>query len=434
VTEPQLPERELSRALSDLRDAVRRQAGPAPAAAILRRWAERRQRARRAASAVAAAAAVTAIVVGGVSVVRGDALPQPEPATHSPVAPTPSPGGATPSPVALPSAEPVRPDDPIVGVSWRTATITVPPHPGCPDGSVRLRQESDYVEEASGPTTFPRMTVDLTAVRYGDLTGDGLAEAILEATCLGDSEGSGDGEGQLLVVRRASGGRLTALGWVGPRGGLYSERWVAAGTLYVDVKPWHTDWGYSLGAVRAYRWQVAKGFAEVDTVREFPGLIPVTNRPGAPVDLTPVADRLACPTKLKPGESGLVLRLDGTGAAEAGGTQWSAVQPTAPDWLPHVIHIDGRPRLVVALYCDVADPAEGRLNLAVLERAGDGYRALDVVVPEDPARVLEWRYVDGRLTLMVGEGGTEVPYRWTGTRFAEVTGSDPYDVPHPAGT
>ena len=42
-------ERDLNRALAGMRDAVRRQAGPAPAAAALRRRAERKRRIRQAA-------------------------------------------------------------------------------------------------------------------------------------------------------------------------------------------------------------------------------------------------------------------------------------------------------------------------------------------------------------------------------------------------
>ncbi len=92
-------------------------------------------------------------------------------------------------------------------------------------------------------------------IGYGDLNGDSRPEAILEGLCLTTREDSGDGEGQLLVITRSTTGTLTALDWVGPRGGLYRSIWVIDGQLFVDVQPWHTDWGYSLGQALAYRWQ-----------------------------------------------------------------------------------------------------------------------------------------------------------------------------------
>jgi hypothetical protein len=406
-------EQDLSRALADLRDAVHRRAGTPPAAARLRRLAERRRRTRRAASVLAAAAAVTAIVAGGVTLVRGEALP---PQPGGPGTPTP---GPSPSPSPSPSTRPPAANDPILTVNWSKATIVLPEHRGCPSGTVGLRPVR-YFPEATGKAAGRELRVGLDDVAYGDLTGDGRAEAVLFGTCRQDAEDSGDGQGQLLVVQRGDRGRLTGIGWVGPRGEGITGWWVAGGRLYADVKPHYKDWDYSLGAALAYR-RTAAGFAEVDVSGEYPGLVPVAGRAGVPADLTPVAGRLACRGGDVPDRSSVVLRLDASGSGTAGGTSWDAGQPMAPDTLPHLVDLDGdgRRRLMIALYCGGGNAETGPANLVTLDRTADGYRAIAVLVPEPGPRFNEWRWrlSDRALTLYIGEGAAESRYRWNGRTF-----------------
>jgi hypothetical protein len=424
----QFDEQDLSRALADLRDAVHRRAGTPPAAARLRRLAERQRRARRAASVLAAAVAVTAVVAGGVTLVRGEALPPPQPGESS----TPTPR-RSPVPSPTPSSPPRTPAtpvtaDPITRVNWSKATIELAEHPGCPRGTVKLRPVP-YFPEATGAAGGRQLMIGLDDVAYGDLTGDGRAEAVLKGTCRQDAEDSGDGQGQLLVVRRGDRDKLTGLGWAGPRGEAITGWWVAGGLLYADAKPHYKDWDYSLGAALAYRW-TASGFTEVDVSEEFPGLVPVAGRAGVPADLTPVVDRLACRDGDVPDRSSVMLRLDAGGKGAAGGTTWDAGQPLTPDTLPHLVDLDGdgRRRLMVALYCGGADAETGPANLVVLERSADGYRAITVVIPEPGPRFHEWRWrLDQRvLSLFIGEGAAESRYRWNGRTFdpldAEPTG------------
>jgi hypothetical protein len=420
-------ERDLNRALAGMRDAVRRQAGPAPAAAALRRRAERQRRIRRAATTLAAAAAVTVVVAGGVTVVRGEAARPPQPAgpTASPSVPPPS-ASAAPTP---PTPEPTRPTtDPITKVNWGKATIELPEHQGCPSGRVRFTKDQ-FLPEATGRSNGSDFKVMFEPARvvYGDLTGDGRAEAVLSAICLAvDGEDSGDGQGQLLVIQRDDRGRLTGVGWVGQRGAIFSGWWVAQSLLYTDVKPWHTDWGYSLGAARAYRL-TGDDFVEVDVTEIYPGLLPVKGRRGAAADLSPVADRIACRDGDLPERDDVSLSLSADGLGTAGGTEWNAGQPMAPDSLPHLVDLDGdgRRRLVVALYCGGADAETGPANVVVLERSGRGYRAVAVVVPERGTRMHEWRYADRVLTLYLGEGAAEYRYRWTGSGFVPMDFSPP---------
>jgi hypothetical protein len=416
-------ERDLNRALAGMRDAVRRQAGPAPAAAALRRRAERQRRVRRAATTLAAAAAVAAVVAGGVTVVRGEAARPPQPAgpTASPAVPPPSATPTPPPPTPEPTSSPRLPTtDPITKVNWGKATIELPAHQGCPSGRVRFTEDR-FLPEATGRAGGSdfKVVFEPARVAYGDLTGDGRAEAVLSATCLADGgEGSEDGQGQLLVVQRGDRGRLTGIGWVGQRGAIFSGWWVAQSLLYTDVKPWHVDWGYSLGAARAYRL-TGDDFVEVDVTGIYPGLLPAKGRRGAAADLSPVADRIACRDGDLPDRDNVVLSLSAEGLGTAGGTQWHAGQPMAPDSLPHLVDLDGdgRRRLIVALYCGGADAETGPANVVVLERSGRGYRAVTVVVPERGPRMHEWRYAGGVLSLYLGEGAAETRYRWTGSGF-----------------
>jgi hypothetical protein len=420
-------ERDLNRALAGMRDAVRRQAGPAPAAAALRRRAERQRRIRRAATTLAAAAAVTVVVAGGVTVVRGEASPpQPAHPTASPPVPTPT---ASAPPTSAPTPAPTRPvaTDPITKVNWGKATIELPEHHGCPSGRVRFTKDQ-FLPEASGRSGNSdfRVLFEPARVVYGDLTGDGRAEAVLSATCLrADGEDSGDGQGQLLVIQRGGRGDLTAIGWVGQRGAIFSGWWVAQSLLYTDVKPWHTDWGYSLGAARAYRL-AGDDFVEVDVTEIYPGLLP-RGRRGATADLSPVADRIACRDGDLPERENVILSLSADGTGTAGGTEWNATQPLAPDSLAHLVDLDGdgRRRLVVALYCGGAHADTGPANVVVLERAGGGYRAVTVLVPERGPRMHEWRYSGQVLSLYLGEGAAEARYRWAGGQFVPMDPSPP---------
>lgn len=406
-------------ALSALRAQVRRTVGQ-PAASALRRRAERQRRVRRATRAVATAVAVV-VIICGVGLAR-DAVQGPPPLP--PVASE----TATPSASAAPQPRPSRPvprwtthpvNDPIAAIDWYRTTIELPAQPGCPSGAVRLRPGEGGVgaDAPVGPSGWPRIMLDPGTVVFGDLTGDGRPEAILAAGCSSSEEESGDGEGQLLVVTR-EGDRLRALGWVGPRGAIYVGWWVAAGRLYLDVHPWHTDWGYSLGAAQAYHWLGGR-FVPIDVRQEFPGIVPAAGR-GPAVDLAAVSDRTGCPAA--------VVRFGPDGRAEAGGTTWDLVQPQAPDGLPHLIELNPgdplgdpaftpRRRVLVAITCGrPADGSPGDTTAVVLIGPGpDGsLRALDAVRPPADTRLDGWTYRAGVLSLFVApDGGALREQRWT---------------------
>ncbi|GAB3838647.1 hypothetical protein [Dactylosporangium cerinum] len=296
-------------------------------------------------------------------------------------------------------------------MQWRTATITFAAHQGCPSGPVTFRTAPFKGDDAAtvGPSTYPRMTLEADRVSYGDVTGDGQAEAFVLATCWQTEEDSGDGQGELLAVRR-DGTTLRALGWAGPRGALFSDHWVAGGLLVTDVKPVYVNWGYRLGAARAYRWN-GQAFTEV-AESGYPGMVPGDGATGPAVDLTRVAGLTGCPAA--------TVRFDPGG--RAGG--WDVMQPAGPDHLRHLVDLDGdgRRRLLIAVTCGRDDTHPGRSFAAVLDPQTDGsFIAVDAVLPPAGMSVSGWTAEAGTLTLQVAPaaGGTvqELRYTWNGEYF-----------------
>ncbi|MET7422621.1 hypothetical protein [Dactylosporangium sp. NPDC005555] len=397
---------DLTQALSRLRADVGSAVAP-PTGAQVRRRAERRLRTRRTATALGAAAVVGAVLVGGGLIWNGGASQTPPPL----------PGGSdSPSHTGTPSAA-ARPSRPVdarqtpqapadwAGVDWATATVTLPAQQGCPSGPVTLRKQdfNGVADMIMGPATgWPKVSVDPRPVVYGDLTADGQPEAVLHATCWQTEEDSGDGQGQLLVVRR-DGATLRAVGWVGPRGAIYADRWIDNGRLVTDVKPWHTGWDYALGAARAFRW-TGQAFTEVDS--GLPGIV-------TPLDLSPVAGLTGCPAPPEP------VRFDAEQRATAAGTTWDLFQPTAPDSEQHLVDLDGdgTRRLLVSITCGRTDKDPGHGFVAVLDGS---LRAIDAVRPPEGTTVAGWSHVNGLLTLLVyrpGEATRQVRYTWNGDYF-----------------
>jgi hypothetical protein len=399
-------------ALSQLGADVRRTVAR-PAASGLRRRAERQRLVRRATGAVAVAMVVGLVSVGTVTLARGQSAPVP------PTGPDPSVTAPTPTGSPTPRPRPSRPvpdwsyqpvTDPIGSTLWVRATVTLPEQQGCPSGEVTLSGWSGGAESA----TFPRVTVNPEDVRYGDLTGDGQPEAIIEAACWADAEASGEGEGQLLVVRR-DGSRLVALGWVGPRGAVFVDRWVDDGLLHVDARPWQQDWGHRLGATLAYRW-TGTAFAEAGGA---PGLVPTPGGVGPAIDLRRAAGWIGCPAA--------VLNFDAAGAAQAAGTSWDLTQPDSSEEIPHPIDLTGRgARATLALVTcgrTASSPAgSGRGAVVLLVARPDGsYEAVDALPPPD-GEITGWRWNYGTLYLRHAAAGTEdreVYFEWNGEYFQE---------------
>ena len=412
---------ELTSALHGLRRAVQGQV-PVPASAAVRAAAERQLRVRRTTVGVLAGVAVLAIAVGGATVLRPTAGP-PVPPVESPA---PSEAPVTPSPRPTPGPMPAPPDDPIADVDWSQATIDIPPQERCPGGEVGLTATPDGGSVTGPEGGFPQLLLETSKAVYGDLTGDGRAEAVVEATCIPNEEASLDGEGQLLVVSREPDGRLAGIAWVGPRGAIYQGHWIADEYLYVDAHPWHVDFEWARGVALRYRWD-GTGFSAGEWAPEYPPILPAGEAEvGPPVRLGPVAGGLGCPDA--------TIRFDQAEQAQVDGVVYDLHQPSPPSPGPHLVDLDhtGKRLLLIAIAC--TGGGQTTRGLAVFEPTGDSYQGISVLAVRPEMEIGWWNVElasvspngDPRLVLILNPTGDELTgegtgYRWNGTVF-EPTG------------
>jgi hypothetical protein len=446
VTE--LPD-DLTAALQRLRSEVRDRV-PVPVAARVRARATHQLRVRRTTAALLAAATVAALAVGGAQLLPLAAAPPvlpvgpPSPTvTPMPTATAPSPGppevpAVAPSPRPAPLAvEPL--DDPIAAVDWFEATIDVPPHEFCPSGPIRLARYTDEAFTAARAfvdgTVFEVYPAEVTPFTYGDLTGDGRPEVVMEVQCFLSDDGTGFGAGHgghLLVVSRDRAGGLTGLAWVGPGGADIMSVWVSDGRLLLYGDPWVADpediWTPVPGLALAYRWN-GTGFDDWVPAPEYPPLMSHIGpaNPGAPVLPRAVAGALGCPDvelRFRQDEVDSPHEPLTAAVATGGGATW-----VVPDRSYHLLDLDrtGDRLLVLAVECTDPD-GWTRAGLAVFERAGDGWQGISVLTPPDGYQrvrfvqtiqddlVVDW----DRVTPEGSGSGPPIAYRWTGTVLGPV--------------
>ena len=416
------------RAFAGLRSAVRAVARP-PAPAAVRARAEHQLRRRRGIAVLAAAAGVVAVLLASANLTRIDAAPTPPPADPpSSAGPAPSPAPTQWAPPApRPSLSvPPRPastvDDPITMVDWANATITVPDRERCPTGRLRFRLGST--------DGYPKMSLALSEygarITYGDLTGDSRPEAVIEAYCIADEEGD-HWPGNLLVIERRNDGSLRGVAWVGPaKWGIYRDTWVTDRTLYTEQQWSELDYEFSPGAAAAYRWD-GSAFARVDSgLRGVETL--VLEQPKRPIDLGADTDyvprALGCP--------GGSVRFDTSPAPfqfeQRGYVYWIERLPGEPGYLAD-LDGDGHRYVLLKIRClegsGLPDDAYRRTTgngILVLDRTGQGFRALDVVTqPAGYDYMGEWTVTEGRLNVSVsgGEGSAveTITFVWNGQYF-----------------
>ncbi|MEV0454348.1 SigE family RNA polymerase sigma factor [Catellatospora methionotrophica] len=396
---------------------------PMPPGDVRRRGDQRRLR-RQGMKTIAAATACVLVVLCAIRVLPDrDELPQP---AHSPSPSVSLPSEPPPSP---PAVSPVTADDPIRDVDWRTAAITVPAAPHCPSGRLTFRTERGPTdaEVITSGGAYPQLQLSAELVAYGDLAGDGAAEAVLHAGCLSGAEDSGDGSPHLLVVAREQGGTLRALGWAGERGAIFTSVWVADHVLNAEMQPWHAGpQDYRMGMAYGYRW-TGKEFARQDVSAGYPPVLPTAD--GRRLDLTGVADLLQCGGL--PAPAGPVRPVfDADGVARDGDRQWRLV-PGAPSngpYLPRLLP-ERRPYLMLSVLCVPGDPQDATAmtalgsNLVVFDPAPDGWLAVARVPTPAGHSVSRWEVTAGGL-LVASDPPGEVPdvemtYSWNGTLFAE---------------
>jgi hypothetical protein len=232
---------------------------PPPETIVAR--ARRRSRNR----AVAAAAAILVVSLGGAVAVAtlgpgtDDNPPAVNPSpttTGTPSAPPPSPPASAPS-SAPPASTPSRstssgpPPLNLRGVDWENTTIRFPTRrddDDCLTGPVRI---ADGLGGPGGdrPHIRVRAAYDEGRATFGDLNGDGRADAVIYASCaagLGDEDSSG----QVLVVTGRT-GQLVAH-WVGPVAAVIDDVAIAGGRLTITFTVKYAE--PEVAQQRTYRW------------------------------------------------------------------------------------------------------------------------------------------------------------------------------------
>lgn len=394
----------------------------------VRRRGDRRRRRRQGAVAVATATACGLVAMCGLQVLRSSHQIGPDLPRQSPSPSVSLTGTPPPSPLQV---SPVGADDPILDVDWRAAVVTVPAAPHCPSGRLTFRaaggRAGGRVVTSGG--RYPQLHLSPDGAAYGDLTGDGAAEAVLHADCLSGAEDSGDGSSHLLVVSRAGDGSLRALGWAGERGALFTSVWVADQVLHTEMQPWHAGpQDYRMGMAYGYRW-TGQAFVRQDVSAGYPPVLPTME--GRRLDLTAIADRLDCAGL--PAPTGPVRPLfDRDGFARDGEREWMLQRgvPSNGPYLPRLLP-GRRPYLLLLVSCgplDVRDivadsgVAAGH-NLVLFDPAPDGWRAVARVPLPTRQFVSHWQVTaEGLLVSMNLAGSTDVverTYAWNGTSFAE---------------
>jgi hypothetical protein len=227
---------------------------------------------------VLAAAAAVVLVLGGLVVaIRPVARPGPDhpvnPPTFTTSAPGPAPAPSTPGTPTTPSTpstpspeassrpagtttqpstsrSSTAPPLDLREVGWNDFVVRLPSNrvdQDCPVGRTELT-DGDWAESGDhGPGTI-RGSYSGAPV-YGDLDGDGRAEAVRYIACFAAGGDSGDSSGQLIVIT-ARGSQRVGLGYAGPLAAVYDDVRVTGGKLVVTVTAKYSDEQQT----RTYRW------------------------------------------------------------------------------------------------------------------------------------------------------------------------------------
>lgn len=215
----------------------------------------------------------------------------------------PLPPAQSPTPSPVPA---VDPDDPILKVDWSKAAVTFPQVGDCPEGQMRMTAANTFTSVSGKVVGVAR----LDRIAIGDLDADGKAEAVMPISCL-------PGVFRLAVfVRRDDGtihlATMTIDGDKAPR-----SMWVYSGVLYIHVEP-DPPSSEVLGELRALRLTFPDGLSPTS---------PVLYPPLTDLNLTPLAQRLAC--GLAPTEPQLRLHFDSQLEAQAGQREFTILRPNA---------------------------------------------------------------------------------------------------------
>jgi hypothetical protein len=323
-----------------------------------------------------------------------------------------------PSTPANPTTSPTRtsdvdPDDPMLKVDWFAATITGA-LPNCGFGT----SERALIFHRDGGWAMigarwrrPSVGFGPRYVAYGDLTGDGKAEAIISAACASGDEGWPASWAGTWIVRRDDAGDLHIIDivWLG------TPIRIDNGLLLLQPSSWDSDRG--LGRVLALAWDGA-AMVPVNTGDRFP--------PVKTLDLSGIAAQLPC-GGLAPRNPG-TLSFDSQLTAADGDRQWR-LRYWEEEWAD--LGRDGKPYLLTDVFCRPLNEPEwmgpkGR-KLVLLDRTPDAWTVVALLDPGQDGWSLG--SINGRvvtISLRVQISPSEpvksvpVDYLWDGVKFSRL--------------
>ncbi|GIH02387.1 hypothetical protein Rhe02_04540 [Rhizocola hellebori] len=345
-----------------------------PAEQVVQR-ARKQQRARRAAIVAVVVLLVAGVLAAGQLLRRNNSAP--------PVQPTPNPSSTVDS------------HDPLRAMDW--GNVAIPGVPMCNQYSelpFRLdpkTHRSTWSDGHGGSISFaPEEIV------FGDLDGDGLAEAIVPIECDGFEMGLNR---SVLLGMDLMGGALFGFNSV-PVQFAMNSMWITDGILYLEAAEMPN---MKLGDVLAFRLN-ALNFEAVDGSTRYPKI--------TSLDLSPVASQLACPS------SDLQVPVDNDLVSEVGGVKWSLA---ASGRHPRLVELGrrGQPYLLLSVLCAPVGEESWRAPRTVLfDLSGRQWRAIATVTPPGEARIGE---VKGNRIGYGNPGQLVAEFAWSGTSFTRVS-------------
>lgn len=320
----------------------------------------------------------------------------------------------------------------ITEVDWRRTVIDLPKDSDmrCPTG----RQHMRPVESGGGLVSFAwapagdrsdnRLILNAREIAYGDLTGDGEPEAILNILCSdlpAIALQNGLRGGQLLVVTMRADHSLVGLGYAGQPYAEYpsfraENQKLVAQVWYEGINPnGHSTAVYAPAHSRTYQWDGSR-FAQT-AGRTSPLMVQASERSvGSPVQLATILrdGATVCP--------GRTVRFEEHGL-ETDGDRFRVTSNIRPTDLDH----DGNQELLAQLQCTINGATQDSLYL--FGQGEDKFVVLDVPVANGGQYVIQdgWQVKGKTLTVNVtlrATGETEThTMTWNGTKFENALGA-----------
>ncbi len=269
-----------------------------------------------------------------------------------------------PAPPVTPSPSPTQPStvdehDPMRSVDWSHATIRLGGTPGCPLGAVTFKPTGQ--DSANGQLGDLSATLSTRVIALGDLTGDGRAEAVLMLDCSRQDLGTA----RRLALIQLQDGELVQIGAADPQSHRVWTFWLEDGLLHMDGSSFA---GEPIGSVYSWKWD-GSAFAPYDSSKLFP--------PIGHLDLTPVADKLACQSLPAPTEAQLRLNFGNDLVITTGDRTWDFNRSHTHPKFEERGRI-GNPYLVLSVDCAPVGTQQWSRQTVTFDRVDGQWQAVAV--------------------------------------------------------